>query len=44
MTDRFLFADLVVEAKVNKSRRWQEGRATLHLVAKYQILNILKAM
>lgn len=42
ITDKFLFADLVVEAKVIKSRRWKEGNTTLHLVAKYQVLDIFK--
>jgi hypothetical protein len=42
IADKFLFADLVVEAKVTKSRRWKEGVTTLHLVAKYQILDVFK--
>jgi len=42
ITDKFLFADLVVEAKVIKSRRWKEGHTTLHLVAKYQVLDVFK--
>jgi hypothetical protein len=42
IADKFLLADLVVEAKVIKSRRWKEGHATLHLVAKYQTLDVLK--
>jgi len=42
ITDKFLFADLVVEVKVIKSRRWKEGHITLHLVAKYQVLDVFK--
>ncbi len=42
IVDKFIFADLVVEAKVTKSRRWKEGLSTLHLVAKYQVLDVFK--
>lgn len=40
--DKFFSSDLVVLAKVVKSRRWKEGMATLHLVAQYQILEVYK--
>lgn len=35
-------SDAVVEAVVIKSRRWSEGSATLHLVAKYKVLEVFK--
>jgi hypothetical protein len=35
-------SDAVVEAMVTKSRRWSEGAATLHLVAKYKVLDVFK--
>lgn len=35
-------SDAVIEVVVTKSRRWSEGAATLHLVAKYKILNVFK--
>ncbi len=38
----YLESDIVVEAVVTKSRRWSEGTATLHLVAKYKVLNVLR--
>ena len=38
----YMQSDAVVEAVVAKSRRWSEGAETLHLVAKYRILNIFK--
>jgi hypothetical protein len=39
---KFISSDLVVLAKVVKSRRWKAGMITLHLVAKYQILEVYK--
>lgn len=38
----YIRSDAVVEAIVVKSKRWSEGAETLHLVAKYRILNIFK--
>jgi hypothetical protein len=38
----YMRSDAVVEAIVVKSRRWSEGAETLHLVAKYRILNVFK--
>lgn len=38
----YLESDAVVEAVVTKSRRWFEGAETLHLVAKYKVLNVFK--
>ena len=38
----YLESDAVVEAVVIKSRRWFEGAGTLHLVAKYKVLNVFK--
>ncbi len=38
----YLESDIVVEAVVTKSRRWSEGAATLHLVAKYKVLDVFK--
>jgi len=35
-------SDVVVKAVVIKSRRWSEGSATLHLVAKYKVLEVFK--
>jgi len=35
-------SDAVVEAVVTKSKRWSEGSATLHLVAKYKIMDVFK--
>lgn len=40
--DKFISSDLVVLAKVVKSRRWKAGMITLHLVAKYQVLEVFK--
>lgn len=40
--DKFFSSDLVVLAKVVKSRRWKEGMITLHLIAKYQVLEVFK--
>lgn len=37
----YINSDAVVEAFVTKSRRWSEGR-TLHLVAKYKIMDVFK--
>ncbi len=39
---KFLVADAVVEARVLKSRRWREGRHTLHLVARYEVEEVFK--
>ena len=38
----YIKSDAVVEAVVSKSRRWSEGAATLHLVAKYKVLDVFK--
>jgi len=38
----YMQSDAVVEAVVTKSRRWSEGAATLHLVAKYKVLDAFK--
>jgi len=38
----FMQSDVVVKAVVIKSRRWSEGSATLHLVAKYKVLEVFK--
>jgi hypothetical protein len=38
----FIQSDVVIEAVVTKSRRWSEGSAKLHLVAKYRILDVFK--
>jgi hypothetical protein len=38
----YLESDAVVEAVVTKSRRWSEGAETLHLVAKYRVLDVFK--
>ena len=38
----YMKSDAVVEAVVTKSRRWSEGSATLHLVAKYKIVDVFK--
>jgi len=38
----YMKSDAVVEALVTKSRRWSEGAETLHLVAKYKVLNVFK--
>jgi hypothetical protein len=38
----YMKSDAVVEAVVTKSRRWSEGTVTLHLVAKYKVLDALK--
>jgi hypothetical protein len=35
-------SDAVVEVVVTKSRRWSEGATTLHLVAKYKVLDVFK--
>ena len=40
--DRFRAADSVVAAVVTSSRRWQAGATTLHLVAKYRVLESFK--
>ena len=38
----YMQSDAVVEVLVTKSRRWSEGSATLHLVAKYNVLTVFK--
>ena len=38
----FHASDAVVEAVVTSSRRWQSSRTTIHLVGKYQILDVWK--
>lgn len=38
----YIQSDAVVEAVVTKSRRWSEGVATLHLVAKYKVSEVFK--
>ncbi|MCP4259841.1 MAG: hypothetical protein GY774_20360 [Planctomycetes bacterium] len=38
----FTSADMVVEAEVTKSRRWTEGADTIHLVAKYKVVDVFK--
>ncbi len=38
----FLSADTVVEVEVINSRRWNESVNTVHLVAKYRILDVFK--
>jgi hypothetical protein len=38
----YMESDAVVVAVVTKSRRWSKGTATLHLVAKYKILDVFK--
>ena len=38
----YMQSDAVVEAVVTKSRRWSEGAETLHLVAKYKVLDVFK--
>jgi hypothetical protein len=38
----YMKSDAVVEAVVTKSRRWSEGTVTLHLVAKYKIMDVFK--
>jgi len=38
----YIASDVVIEAIVTKSRRWSEGSATLHLVAKYRVLDVFK--
>lgn len=37
----YIHSDAVVEAVVQKSRRWSQGE-TLHLVAKYKIIDVFK--
>ena len=38
----YMKSDAVVEAVVTKSRRWSEGAVTLHLVAKFKVLDVFK--
>jgi hypothetical protein len=38
----YMESDAVFEAVVTKSRRWSEGTITLHLVAKYKVLEVFK--
>ena len=38
----YMKSDAVVEAVVTKSRRWSERATTLHLVAKYKIVDVFK--
>ena len=38
----YMESDAVVEAVVTKSKRWSEGTITLHLVAKYKVLDVFK--
>jgi len=42
LADKFIVADLVLEATVTHSRRWKESATTVHLVAKYQVLDVFK--
>jgi hypothetical protein len=39
---KYINSDTVVEAVVTKSRRWSEGGTTLHLVAKYKVIEVFK--
>ncbi len=38
----YMKSDVVVEAVVTKPRRWSEGATTLHLAAKYKIVDVFK--
>ena len=38
----YLESDAVVEAIVTKLRRWSEGSTTLHLAAKYKVVDVFK--
>lgn len=38
----FMKSDMIVEVVVTKSRRWSEGSTTLHLVAKYKVVDVFK--